>query len=482
MSLPSQTLNIIDPGPGTTAPPVTVVHVISGVSVGGTMPVNTPTSIGDITTVRAMLGYGPLAEDVAYALQEFGGPVIAVRHSVSGTALSAQAMTHVGTGVALATLAGVPNDEYVVLLTIILGGARGTATFKYSLDGFSAAIPPTNSDTHIVPTGGSFVIPGTGITVTFAAGTYIAGDTFSFATVPTIPQTADTAAVSTALINAPTLVPDLWQLSGTQVSATVAAALAASMAGYLTTLTQTERYARGIIDIGSGDTGANVKTQALTWASTRIMPCYGYTIQASSLPFEGYGNRQVSCVASQGARAMREAISSDLSRTAAGNLNNVLAISFDSNYDTTIDAAQIATLRTWPGKPGFYIAGGKLKCPFGSNFTDMQYGRIMDVACLTTYNAQFPFQSSSFRTTQTGTVDPRDANSMAQSVQSALNVQLTQPINAEGQPGHVSSVVYSIDLTNNLLSSGQLHSQVAIVALGYAKQIVTNLFFTVAAA
>lgn len=479
MTVPNQTLNIIDPGPGTTSAPVTVQRVISGISVGGTAVINVPTSVGDITQVRAICGYGPAAEDVAYALQEYGGPVIFIRHNVSGSALSAQAMVHVGTGVALPTLAGVPNDEYNILITIIATGALGAGTFKYSLDGFSAAIAPTDSNVRVLPSGTTFLIPNTGITVTFAAGTYVAGDTFSFSALPSIPGTTDLAAVKTALVASPQTVIDLWHVSGTQVSASVAATLAAAFAGHLTTLTATQRYARGMIDIGSGDTKANVLTSALTWANTRVLPCYGYTLQASCLPYEGFSTRQVGCIASIGPRAMREAISSDLSRTAAGNVNNVLAISFDSTYDTTIDAAQISTMRTWSGKPGFYICGGKLKCPFGSNFTDMQYGRVMDVACLTTYNAQFPFQSSSFRTTVTGTVDPRDAKTMSETVQGALDDALTSPINAEGQPGHVSSVTYSISLANNLLTSGQLQTQVAIVALGYAKTITTNLFFTV---
>ena len=477
MTFPTQTLTVQDPGPGTTAPPVTVVHVLSGVCTGGSIAVNTPTSIGDITKVRTLLGYGPLAEDVAYALQEFGGPVIAVVHNVTGTNLSAQAMTKHGTGTPVCTLTGIPNDEYAITVTIVLGGAVGTATFYYSLDGFVTTIPATQSQTRV--TAATFVIPGTGLTLAFPAGTYVAGDYYTYSTVPTVVASTDLNSAITSVVNAPSIVPDLWHVSGTQASASAAATLATAFAGYMATLTNTQRYVRGMIDIGSGDTENNVLTQALSWASSRVQPAYGYTVMSSCLPFEGFGNRRISCNAAIGIRAMRELMSSDLSRTAAGNCNNVLNISFDANYDTTVDAAQISSMRTWSGKPGFYVAGGKLKCNFGSNFTDLQYGRIMDATCLATYNAQFPFQSATFRTTATGTVDPRDANTLQQTVTSALAAVLTQPLNAEGQPGHVSSFTYTVDLTANILSSQQLITRVALVALGYAKTITTSLAFTV---
>jgi hypothetical protein len=373
MLFPAQSLTILDPGPGTSPAPAASIPVMSGVCAGGTGVANTLYSIGSIPQVRTILGYGPLAEDVAYALQEFGGPVLAVIHNTSGSNLSAAATTQVGSvSPPAVTVSGTPRDEYKLQVSIVAGGARGTATFQFTLDAWDATIAPfTMSDVRTIPSGGTYAIPNTGLTLNFAAGTYVAADTYSLACVPQIPGTVDLAAVKDLLVAAPSQLFYLWHVAGTQASATTAAALAAAFSGHLTTLTSSFRYAAGFMDVGSGDTASNVKTQADSWTSLRVSPAYGYVYMTSCLPFEGFSTRKVSCVAVEGIRAMKEQISSDLSRTAAGPAANVLGIVFDAFTDQTVDAKGITTMRTWPGIPGFYISSARIKCPFGSNFTDL---------------------------------------------------------------------------------------------------------------
>ena len=57
----------------------------------------------------------------------------------------------------------------------------------------------------------------------------------------------------------------------------------------------------------------------------------------------------------------------------------------------------------------------------------------------------------------------------------ALREQLIRPTNAEGVPGHVSDVNYTIDRTNNVATTETLLSDVSIRPLGYAKFITTTL-------
>jgi hypothetical protein len=481
MVFPSQTLTVQDPGIPLalvgTAPPL-----MTGCAVGGSTTVNTIAQINSIAQVRTLIGYGALAEDVALALQNSGGPINFLIHNKSGTPLSTAAFTtHVGSGSTLPTVSGTPNDRYGLLVTVVVGGAVATATFTFSLDDWNiASVPPTTSNVYV--TAATFAIPNSGLTINFTAGTYVAGDTFYLATVPAEVGTTDLASASAVIAASSTTPVALWQISGAQPSNTTAATVAAAFEGDLANLTNSFRFARGIIDIGSDDTAANVNTEASTWTGVRVMPCYGYELAASALPFEGFSHRKTSCVASIGARAQSELISSDLSRTAAGALSEVLYSYFDGFYNQQLDTDQISTLRTWPGIPGIYIAGGKLKCSFGSDFTDLQFGRVMDQACLTTYQAQFPYQSRIFRATQSGTVDPRDASYVEQQVQSALNDTLLNPINSAGTPGHVSAVAYSISLTNNIVTTSQLVTSVAMVPLGYAKLISTTLAFQLAGA
>lgn len=481
MTFPKQTLTVLDPGIPLAAiggiPPL-----MTGCAWGGSLAVNTVGQINDPSQVRQIIGYGSLAEDIALALQRAGGPINFIIHNVTGSPLSTQAMTHVGTGSVVTTLSGTPRDRYGVMVTIIAGGSLGTSTFQFSLDNWvtetAGAVPATQSNTYA--TAATFVIPNSGLTINFAAGTYVAGDTFYFATTPGEPGTTDLGAVNTAVTASTLLAVDLWQVSGVQATYTGAGAFAAAFEGYLAGLTQGYRYVRGITDIGSGDTEANVHTEAAAWTGVRVMPAYGYEIVASALPFEGFSNRKCSMVASIGARAQAELISSDLSRTAAGACSEVLFIYFDGFLNQQLDADQISTMRTWPNKAGFWIAGGKLKCSFGSDFTDWQFGRVMDEACLTTYNGQFPLQSAIFRATSSGTVDPRDAAYAERGVQGQLDDELLAPTNSAGSSGHVSAVAYSISLTNNIVETMQLVTSVALVPLGYAKLISTTLAFQLA--
>lgn len=481
MVFPSQTITVQDPGIAL-AQTGSVPPLITGCSNGGSTAVTTVTQINSVSQVRSVIGYGPLAEDVALALQLSGGPINFAIHNVTGSALSSQAMTQkVGSGTA-PTLSGTPRDRYGVTIIVVLGGAVGTATFKFSLDNWTydtaaSATSPTYS--NVYTTASTYVITNSGLTINFGAGTYVAGDTFFYESTPGEVTTTDLGTIATAVQNDPTLPVDLWMISGTQVVQNTAATLAAAFEGDLVALTNSFRYPRGLIDIGSGDTEAHVHTAASSWTGVRVCPAYGYEIVASALPFEGFSFRKVSCVTSIGIRAFAEEISSDLSRTAAGACSEAVAIYFDGFYTQQLDGDQISTMRTWVGKPGFYIAGAKLKCSFGSNFTDLQFGRVMDKACLTTYNGQFPYQSAIFRATSTGTVDPRDAASLEAAVQGLLDDALMAPINSAGTPGHVSSILYSVDLTTNIVTTSQLTTHVAMVPLGYAKVISTTLAFQI---
>jgi hypothetical protein len=483
MTFPVQNITVQDPGIHV-VPPAATTPVITGIAIGGSGAANTLLTLNRISDVRSILGYGPLAEDVALALQTRGGPVYAVKHTAPTALLTAAAMTQVGTGTPQPTVSGTPTDRFNLLLTIVAGGALGTGTFKFSLDAHDAnAASFTQSQVRTIPGGGTYAIPNSGLTVTFPAGTYVAADTYALSTVPPEPSTTDLATVATLLENTSALDFHIWLLSGAQPDNVTAATLAAALSGDATALTQSYRYVRAFVDIGSTDTANNIHTEAASWTSTRVSPAYGFELIPSVLPYEGFSNRKTSCVSTIAVRAMTVPISNDLARFADGPGADVLKIYFDGFYDQRLDGDGISTMRTWPGIDGFYIAGGKLKAPFGSNFTDVQFGRIMDVACKTTYQAQLPYLADFFRATTDGTghIDPRDAATVETGVRDALANELTRPTNAKGEPGHVSGFSYTVDQTVNIITTGQLVTKVGIVPFGYAKDIETTMFFTLTA-
>jgi hypothetical protein len=79
-----------------------------------------------------------------------------------------------GTAPPLAVLSGVPTvGSLQVLVQITLGGPLGTAQFQISIDNGASQLATA------VPTAATYVIPGTGLTVAFPAGTYSTDNVYS---------------------------------------------------------------------------------------------------------------------------------------------------------------------------------------------------------------------------------------------------------------------------------------------------------------
>lgn len=483
MTIPSQSFTVLDPGLGVVTPsPDSPLY--TGPAAGGTGVVNTLYSFSRLNDIRGTLGYGQLSEDVALALQERGGPVLAMI-TAGTTAATTSAVTKGNGASPNVPITGTSRDLYTARIEIMGTGVLGTATFRYSLDRHTVttqAVPnPTWSATRTVPAGGAFVLGSSGLTATFAAGTYTLGDTFDFATTQAQANSTDLGTAALVIIALTSLQFPYWIVSGGAVTAAAASAIAVALSGHLTTLAGGFRFSRGFVDAGSGDTAANVVTERANWSSKRICACYGYCLSASALPYEGYSVRKTSAASVTSVRGATVLVSTDLARFAEGALPSVVGINFDSTNDQSLDNVQIATLRTWPGISGFYVCKARLASNPPSDFTDVHFGRIMDLTCRTVYEAQLPFQVEGFRTVASpaGAIDPLDKADVEKAVQGALNSKLMQPKNARGRTGHVSAVSYSVDGTNNLNTTGQILTTTAVRPLGYANQIIAQLGFSI---
>lgn len=94
--------------------------------------------------------------------------------SVTNPINSTPACIHTGTGPASIGFTGTATEAFSVIFRITKAGALGTSTYAYSLDG-------GNIFTDEGATTGSGVALN-GMTVSFSAGTYVFGDTYSFST------------------------------------------------------------------------------------------------------------------------------------------------------------------------------------------------------------------------------------------------------------------------------------------------------------
>lgn len=481
MTIPSQTITIKDPGLGLIEIAANT-PLLTGISSSGTA--TQLVSVQSPTDAVTLFGQGPLVEDSCRVLNEAGGPVLMCRltGSVAGTN---SAVTATATGTGTITLAGAPYDSYNAEVQITTAGTLGTGKFKYALDAHrlinanGIAFEPTWSAEITIPAGGTYAIPNTNITMTFVPGAgptfYALADKHTWTSTEPYYAVADVDAAGDVF----RLLANQWRfltLCGMSPTAAGAATMATGLATELSSEATLFRYARGFVD-AAGDTTSNTITAFAAVEDRRIATCYGRCVRSTLKPFAGWGTPKRSVVAEFAGRAAREQISTHLGRVATGSLSGVMYVSHDEFQNQVMNVAKFSTLRSWANRPGFYITRANLRSPPGSDFKYSHNGFVMDVACTTVANALQEFANKSFRVTSTGTIDPKDAKDIESAVLRQLRAQLTEPINAEGKRGHVSALNFTVDLTNNVLLTGQINTEVAIRPLGYGEYFVTQIGF-----
>lgn len=475
MAIPGQNVTIRDPGLGTVQPSNRNTLYV-GCSSGGT--VDTLYSASTKGAVVDTIGQGPLSEDVCRGLDIAGGPAYFMR-ATGSTAGAAGAVTAapIDTGTGTITVAGAAYDSYEVQVEITVTGTVATGEFRYSLDDGRNWSPSI-----IIPSGADYVIPDTGLTLTFVPGAgavyFEDGDLHSFDCTAPLYSTANLATAFTAILAGSTQFRYVV-LVGEHATASAAATMFAAFATHLTSMQTAYRYVRGAMDGGSleNDRATAITAHAAS-ESARINLCYGYCDIASSKPIVGWGTPRRSILTPFASRVASNKISTDPKRVSSGALTGVVSIRDDENRSPLLDAQKFVTTRTWEGRNGFYITNGHLRSAAGSDFVSVQHGLCMDVACEVVVAQQADFVGKGFRTNPDGTINEADAATAESKVKGALQAELIAPNNEEGTRGHVSNFGYSIDRTNNVLTSGTLNTVTKIRPLAYPHTIATEIGFS----
>lgn len=424
--------------------------------------VNTPYTFNDQQTVRDTLGTGPLVEQLCNVLDAAGGPVIGCR-APSSTAGAAGSTTPTKTGTATLGVTGASLDAYDVLVEIITGGATlvaGTASFRYSLDGGRTFSPEI-----AMPTSGVYVIPGTGLTLTwtYVSGTaFVAGDKWTFtATAPSYTLSEAQTAMD-ALIQDGSLSFFIIHIVGAAGSAADAATMFAAVEAKMVAAASTYyRFARAIID-GPTDTDANLKAAFASTAGTRTMVSGGTAYVLSRVTGVAHLRPAAWVVV---ARAAAVPAHEDLGKVRTGPVTNVHSIVRDEYKTPGLDAAGFVTLRTHVGKIGYYVTHGRVKTSPGSDFKYLQYGRVIDIACTAIRSAQLDYLNDEIRVSKTsGRIIEADAKNVEENIEAKVRTAVTEP-------GHASALTVTLDRTINVLSTQKLVMRYRIVPLSYAKTI-----------
>lgn len=475
MASPGQTLTIRDPGLGTVQPSNRNTLYI-GCSSSGTA--NTLYSSSSKGHVVDTIDQGPLPEDVCRALDVAGGPVYYMRAtgSVAGAA-GAVTATPIGSGTGTITVAGASYDSYEAIVEITKTGTVATGEFKFSLDDGRNYSPSI-----IIPSGADYVIPDTGLTLTFVPGagaTYFEiGDVHNFDCTAPLYSTANLASVFTVLLLGSTQFRYVV-LVGEHATSSAAATMFAAFATHLESMASQFRFVRGAMDGGSLDNDrATAITAHAASQSSRVSLCYGYCDITSSKPIMGWGTPRRSILTPFASRVASEKISTDAARVSSGAHVGVVAIRTDEPRTPLLEDQRFVTMRTWQGKTGFYTTNGWLRSAAGSDFEFVQHGLCMDVACEVVISQQADFVGKGFRVNADGTINESDASAAEKKVKSALKAELISPSNEEGTPGHVSDFGYAIDRANNVLVSKTLNTTTKIRPHFYPKTIATEIGFS----
>jgi hypothetical protein len=169
MTLPTARIEEVPAGPSLAPRSSTRSCVTFGCAADGPF---TPTYYATTDALRTTFKAGPGMKSAAYTLAKTGAAGIFIRLPATAVAATKTAVTKVGTGTSVIALMGTPNDSYEIKSVVVTGGTIGTsATIKVSLDGgetYGANVPLGVATTYL--------IPGTGVTINYGAGTVVAAD------------------------------------------------------------------------------------------------------------------------------------------------------------------------------------------------------------------------------------------------------------------------------------------------------------------
>lgn len=405
------------------------------------------------------LGYGPLSDAAGYSLNYSSGLVYAVPVNPSVDPVIGS-IVHIGTGPSLSA-SGSPYDSYSVLVTIITGGARGTATFTYSLDD-----GVTTSAVTTVPSGGDFTIPNSGLDISFG-GSNVAGDLYAFTTTAPGFSTDDVDAAFAALLSK----PQTWNfahLVGAQATVDDSADMATEMDSIMHGAASAYRFTWGVVEVPT-DSDAAIETAFANFVSDRTMLCVDTA--TTSCPVSKLTLNRSSAYAVT-ARAAKVSIATDLGQVNLGPLPGLTAIQRDEGQLESLDELGFTTLRTFVGETGFYITKGHMKVDSTSDYFLVQRRRVMDAACAQAYKSMLFFLNSTLLVNKT---DGTLAELSAQAIEAKAGNELSQAILAPQQCTATSLVV---DRSNNVEEDDTLNVTIGIIPLAYADQINVTLSFT----
>lgn len=359
------------------------IFAFTGVAVDGSAAADAIVSIGNNNAVRTQIGFGELADALIDFFNNGGKKALAIPLAITTDAvIGAVSKTAAGSSTGTITLLADGSEKvtngFKIYVEITKTGAAGVAKFKTSTDdgvNFSPEI--------IVPSGLTYVIPGTNIEITFVpgAGPVIFEDGDIHQSTVTKPE-ATTGDVETAV---DTFIASNETFDGIVVVKDDSdGSLAASIKTKVVNAEKTPdfRYCFAMIQAKLSTSASQAVTQAATImgavANDRIQVITGEAV-TNRPNHEDRADRNVIGILAGRRSALN--IQNDLGNVPAGNLANVVSLRTGWT-DTTIedlDALRTVTIRAFKGVAGFYPTNGWMSDPF-SDIKKSAWRLVLDKA------------------------------------------------------------------------------------------------------
>jgi hypothetical protein len=460
--LPGVYPEIQDGGLGIVAPAGDGQRVVVGASSAG--PINQILGFSDLADVAGKLGTGPLARAVADQLAFGGGQVYAVR----GNADVAGVVTPDAANPAnpAVTVTGSPLDAYELVVSIAKAGAIGTSAFTYSLDGGDTVSP-------VIATAATYAIPGTGLTLNFAAGNYVLGSVYRFsASAPKLSVSSAQAAIRTALNS--NLLYEYIQLAQPTDAAMWAAldALAVEAANqfrYVFFLTESVPPGNAA-DI---DTWVNARLAEIAGFSSKhvaIVAAYGEVVDTLT------GRIEVQSLAARiGGRLSGNPVHVKAAWVRPGPLSGVVEIApftingtvkdtaFTNAHALALEQAGFVTVYKLAGLSGVFVVEDRMAAAPTSDFKIIANRRVVNKAVQQVRQALLPYVQQD--------QDPTAASATLK----AMEADAQQPLNAMIARGEAVRATVVIPPGQDILATSQITVRVRIVPKGYSREIILDL-------
>ncbi len=436
-----------------------ILTAIIGFSSSGTAA--TFYSYGGVDVQKAFddLGSGPGPRQVAkHLIQSEGSPVLFYKATPSNAGTST-AVTQTGGG-PVVTLTGAPNDQYDAIIKITLGGALGTSTFRYSLDGGETySVDIATAATYLLPSG---------VTANMAAGTYVINTTYSWTdTAPSL-SSSDIGTAMDAIIASP-YDPLRVHVLGHAANAAGVATIFALAATKVVAAHAARKYLRMFIEASAEAASAVISGLAAS-QDNWVTVCGGFLELIDEQSSEIFKRPHARVIVPRRARnglavqPMRTKADDDLDpHPDVVRLVPDGAAASTGYHDEAATpgytAAGICSLRTVIGRAGFYTAHEGPKCSATSDFIFGTYADIILQVARTWYQyglSQLMRRVPRSRTT--GFIDSNFAYSIEREGEAVIRAALGT---------NIAGVQVLIKTDTNTLLDPTVYSKVRVLVDGY---------------